>query len=76
MSERSKALMAQLLELPRDERLAVADSLYDSVDPSELPENDAAFDAELDRRAESIRDGTATSRPVDVVMQELRTRFQ
>ncbi|MBL8867317.1 MAG: addiction module protein [Gemmataceae bacterium] len=72
MSESNKALMQAVLELPEDQRLEIADAVYDSLSPSE---GEDAFDAELDRRAEEIRNGTAKGRPVEDVMRELRERF-
>jgi putative addiction module component (TIGR02574 family) len=72
VSESNKALMQAVLELPEDQRLEIADAVYDSLSPSE---GEDAFDAELDRRAEEIRNGTAKGRPVEDVMRDLRERF-
>lgn len=72
MSEANRALMQAVLELPEDQRLEIADAVYDSLSPCE---DDDTFDAELDRRADEIRNGTAKGRPVEDVMRDLRECF-
>lgn len=72
MSEANKALLQAVLELPEDQRLELVDAVYDSLSPSE---EDEVFDAELNKRADEIRNGTAKGRPVEEVMRDLRERF-
>lgn len=69
MSEANRALLQAVLELPKDQRLEIADAVYDSLSPSE---GEDAFDAELNRRADEIRNGAVMGRPVEEVMRDLR----
>jgi putative addiction module component (TIGR02574 family) len=58
MSERSTALLAEALRLSEDERAELADALLDSLDgpPSDYDAmTEEEFKAELDRRAEELR---------------------
>ncbi len=58
MSERYSALLTEALKLSEDERAALADELLDSLDgpPSDIDGmTDEEFKAELDRRAEELR---------------------
>ena len=68
----------------KDAAIEAIRAMPDNVDPDDLideleakfaPQEDPAFLAELERRAEAIRNGTAKGRPGDVVMRELRDRF-
>lgn len=72
MSEANKALLQAVLELPEGQRLEILNAIYKSLSPCEGQD---PFDAELDRRADEIRSGTAKGRPVEDVMRDLRERF-
>ncbi len=78
MSEAATKLLEQLLLLPEDERAEVADRLWDSLgdagadDPTEDPE----FRAELQRRLDSVADGTAELIDGDEVLREARERLR
>lgn len=64
-------------ELPKDERVLLANSLWESVDVEEgeasEPEIDAAWDAEIARRVSEIKAGTALTYSLDEVAAELRS---
>ena len=71
-------ILADALRLPAEERLALASELLDSVEGATDAEWDAAWLAELDRRAhDAVRDPTsvedwATVR--DRILNELRSK--
>lgn len=74
----NRKLLAELLELPPDERLELAEELWDSVmtDQGNLPPLTAEQMAEIDRRiAEHERDPSSAV-PLEVVMERLRARFK
>jgi putative addiction module component (TIGR02574 family) len=53
----NKALLKELLELPPDERLEIAEQLWDSIPPQDFPPLTDEQKQELDRRYEAmIRD--------------------
>jgi len=52
---------------------ALLQSLDESGDESGVEE---AWEAEVTRRLERVRQGTATGRPADAVFRDLRARFQ
>jgi putative addiction module component (TIGR02574 family) len=64
------------LELPADERLALASELIDSVEGREDPEWGAAWAAELDRRVRELEQGTAKTIPWEQVRAEILERLR
>ncbi len=69
-------LRDELLKLPADERLALAEELYSSV-PERMPdaEWDQAWADEIRARIEDIRAGRAEGRPASEVFADVRARL-
>jgi putative addiction module component (TIGR02574 family) len=67
-------LLERALELPEDERLALATELLESVEGPEDPEWAAAWAAELDRRVRDIDEGRARAVPWAEVKARLEAR--
>lgn len=82
MSEVATKLLEQLLQLPDAERLQIADKLWDSLGDPEKQEaidetlDDPEFHAELQRRLDSIADGTAELIDGERVIREARERLR
>lgn len=76
MSDAAATLLEQALALPEDDRRWLADQIDATLGPVErqLPD-DPALRAELDRRLQSIADGTAVLLDGEQVMRELRARY-
>jgi len=68
-------LKEELAGLTEHERAELAHFLLNSLDPAVDPDVEAAWDAELDRREDEIRRGTADGRPAEQVLAELRERY-
>ncbi|MGP0068931.1 MAG: addiction module protein [Isosphaeraceae bacterium] len=64
---------AELSGLSEQERAELAQFLLDTLDGIDV-DVEAAWDAELARRAEEIRSGTASGKPADQVFAELREK--
>jgi putative addiction module component (TIGR02574 family) len=64
----------QLISLSPGDRVELAHFLLSSLEPEDEGV-EAAWDAEATRRAEEIRSGRATGRPVDDFIAELRERY-
>jgi len=65
---------ADALRLSPDERAALAERLWASVEGSDVP--DPAWEAELMRRMQGVDSGAVHCRPWDDVMAELRAKHQ
>jgi putative addiction module component (TIGR02574 family) len=68
-------LKAELAGLTEPQRADLAHFLLESLDPSVDSDADAAWDAELARRADEIQRGTAVGKPADQVFAELREKY-
>lgn len=75
MSTVVEKLKSELAELTVRERAHVADFLLQSLADETETDVELAWDAELERRAEMIRNGTAKGEPAEQVFAELRQRF-
>jgi putative addiction module component (TIGR02574 family) len=64
MTETALRLKDELLRLSEEDRVELANVLWDSVE-------DEAWEAELDRRVAEIESGTAVGRPASEVFDEL-----
>jgi putative addiction module component (TIGR02574 family) len=74
MATQSQQVLQTALALPETERAEIAASLISSLDEQADVAADAAWDAEIKRRLESIDRGEVQLVPWDDVMQELRGR--
>ena len=76
MSDAAEKLKAALLELPVAERLAIADFLYESIDPPPggLTVGTPEFDAMLDRRLADHESGRVKGIPADEFFRSLRDK--
>jgi putative addiction module component (TIGR02574 family) len=72
----AEQLLQQALELPKEQRLRLADQLLDSVEGDGHLELDTELRDELVRRLKMIEDGTAVLLDGDEVMRELRTKYE
>lgn len=78
MSEAAVRLMSELEKLSSKERAEVAYALLESLEetPSGVFDvDDPEFEAELARRVESVRNGTAELEPSEKVMAELLKKY-
>ena len=69
-------LLQEALALPAEERGALVSALLETLDPEgDVDEQDweAAWGAELDRRARDLDEGRVTPIPLDEAMRRLRT---
>lgn len=64
------------LTLPEEDRAQSVHTLLQSLEPSTDEGVDAAWDAEVARRVESVRQGTAKGRPAEQVLRDIRARHQ
>jgi putative addiction module component (TIGR02574 family) len=76
MASAMEELKAELAGLTEQERAELAYFLLDSLDETgDEAEVEAAWDAELARRADEIQRGTAVGKPADQVFAELREKY-
>ncbi len=75
MTDTMESLKDQLLQLPQKQRAELAHFLLETLDNSEDVEDEAAWDAELARRAEEIKSGQDVCEPVEKVIAELRKKY-
>ena len=80
MTERAERLLSEVLELSLSERAEIVDRLVDSL--GDLPDVadyeeaiDEEFGAEIERRVESLLNGTAETEPSEKVMRELWQKY-
>lgn len=69
-------LLQRALQLPAEERLALAAEILESVEAPEDPTWTAAWAAELDRRVRDLDAGTAKAIPWDQVKAETLARLR
>jgi putative addiction module component (TIGR02574 family) len=69
-------LLQRALQLPADERLALATELLESVEGPENSNWAAAWATELDRRVRELENGTATTIPWEHVKAEIQARLR
>lgn len=69
------SILEQALQLPIEDRSRIASRLIESVDEAEDVEVSPGWKAEIEKRMQSIREGTAKLIPHEVVMTELRQKL-
>ena len=74
MTETAERLKSELSRLPAQDRAELAFFLIDSLDPQQDEDAEAAWESELERRAEEIRSGRAIGEPAESVFRELREK--
>jgi putative addiction module component (TIGR02574 family) len=78
MATAMEELKAELAELTEPERAELAHFLLNSLDGADDGDDadvEAAWDAELARRADEIQRGTVVGKPADQVFAELREKY-
>lgn len=76
MSAIAEQITSAALTLPGQERAVLAQVLLRSIDAPEEEGVEDAWKAEIARRMERIRAGTATGRPADEVFNDIRSRYR
>jgi putative addiction module component (TIGR02574 family) len=79
MTSRANQLLHEMLELPADERAAVATELLASLEdaePTDIHEIEAAWAKEIERRAQSVLSGESTGKPWDEVRRNIETNLR
>ena len=76
MSGEANGLLQQALNLPPDERYHLAQQLLDSLEGEELIPDDPEYRAELDRRLQSVADGTAELIPWEEARENIRSELE
>ena len=69
-------LLQRALQLPVDDRLALATEILESVEGPEDPKWTAAWAAELDRRVKELDAGTAKAIPWEQIRSETLGRLR
>jgi len=75
MTQIAERLKSELSQLSTVERAELAHFLLDSLPDDTEPIDDDAWDAELMRRFEEIKNGTAIGEPASSVIAELREKY-
>lgn len=75
MSRNFDTLAADVLTLPPDERVRLAEALFDSVDDFTEAAVAADWDAEIESRVDEYESGKVNGIPADDVMREARRRL-
>ena len=68
--------LTKALELPKDERAALAHELISSLDEEKESDVQNAWDMEIERRVSEIKAGKAPGRPAEQILAEIRAKFQ
>jgi putative addiction module component (TIGR02574 family) len=75
MAATAAQLTHEALALNEAERALLAQTLLQSLEPAEEGVEEA-WTAEVSRRLEQVRDGSAQGRPADEVFRDIRARHQ
>jgi putative addiction module component (TIGR02574 family) len=69
-------VLSDAIQLPIEDRAAIAAELIASLDGEADPDAEQAWASEIERRADSVRSGDATARPWSEVRDRLAGRDQ
>lgn len=72
MTTEAEHLLDELLQLPQDDRLAIAAVLADSVQHELTADVEASWIAEAKHRLQAVREGRSTTVPTAIVAQASR----
>jgi putative addiction module component (TIGR02574 family) len=72
MSQTLSELTKEALQLPADDRVALAESLLLTIDEAHDRSVDEAIMAELERRLADFREGRVVGIPADEALREVR----
>ena len=75
MSHLFEQVTKQAIQLPREQRLALAGFLLELEDTCDDPEVDAAWEQEIRARIQAIDSGTTIGIPYEDVMREAQKRL-
>ena len=75
MTEAAERLKPELSRLSQPERAELARFLIESLDEGADADAEVAWDAELARRLEEIRNGVAVGEPADSALADLRAKY-
>ncbi len=75
MSELAEKLKNELVQLSPSERAELARFLIHSLEEQSDEDAEEQWDAELARRADEIKNGTASGQPAAQVFAELREKY-
>ncbi len=72
-----KKMTNEALSLPPDDRAKLAHELIISLDKKKIDTNASdAWEKEINKRVTEIKAGTATGRPAEQVLAEIRAKYQ
>jgi putative addiction module component (TIGR02574 family) len=75
MAQTMESLKDQLAQLPENQRAELAQFLLHTLNGHDDIEDEEAWIAEMDRRAEEIKSGKDVCEPVEKVIAELRKKY-
>ena len=67
--------VAEVLALPEEDRAFLAQRLIASLDDTVEPDAETQWREVIDRRSRQIEEGSATCRPVEQVVQDIRNKL-
>ena len=72
---RAKEIYDQAMALSVSERASLAHDLILSLDDPSAFELSPAYEAEIQRRLQMVKEGTATGRPAEEVFADIKAKF-
>ncbi len=76
MSNLLDEMRSDALSLPANDRAKLAHELIKSLDENIDSDVNNAWEAEICRRVQEIKNGTAKGKPAEKVLSEIRAKFQ
>ena len=74
MSSTAEQVLSAAMALSDEERLAVAEALYASLQPAEQPPFDESWREVIKRRSAELRSGAVCAVPLDEVIRQAREK--